>query len=106
MSCTRIDFPELVWMPGGHPLERKKVSPTRPIGLLEFAPGFADPNWCERSHLIYVVSGRLSLEFTDGVQRFESGQSCLIDRGTRHRAQNDGEEAVIAFIASEIEFGP
>lgn len=103
MSFTRIDFPDLVWTPGGHPLERKKVCPTRPISLLEFAPGFADPNWCERSHLIYVISGTLSFEFAGGVQRFTAGQSCLIDPGTPHRARNDGAELVIAFIASEIE---
>jgi hypothetical protein len=106
MTCTRIDFPDLVWAPGGHPLERKKVCPTRPISLLEFAAGFADPNWCERSHLIYVLSGALSLEFADGVQRFVAGQSCLIDPGTPHRARNDGAEAVIAFIASEIQVAP
>jgi quercetin dioxygenase-like cupin family protein len=103
MSCTRIDFPDLAWGPGGHPLERKKACPDRPIVLLEFAPGFADPNWCERSHLVYVVSGTLSFQFAGGVEHFAAGQSCVIDAGTAHCARNDGAEVVVAFVASEIE---
>ena len=32
-----------------------------PVGLLEFAPGFEDPNWCTRGHIIYVLEGVLEL---------------------------------------------
>lgn len=103
MACTRIDFPALRWARGAHPLERKKVCPDRPIVLLEFAPGFADPEWCERSHLIFVVSGVLEFELGSGVERFAAGQSCVIDAGTSHRARNGGDECVVAFVASEID---
>src|SRR5690349_4536086 len=97
VACTRVDFPSLAWTPGGHPLERKKSCPTRPVVLLEFAPGFADPNWCERSHLVYVVSGVLEFELASPeeraakvsrVERFTAGQCCILDAGTSHRARN------------------
>jgi mannose-6-phosphate isomerase-like protein (cupin superfamily) len=71
--------------------------------LLEFAPGFADPNWCERSHVIYVLSGTLEIELRDRVERFVAGECCVLDGSSAHRARNPGSEPVTAFIASEIE---
>jgi mannose-6-phosphate isomerase-like protein (cupin superfamily) len=106
VTCTRVAFPALPWTQGNHPLERKKVGAGRPVALLEFAPGFADPNWCERSHVIYVCSGALEIELRDRVERFAAGECCVIDAGTPHRASNPGTEPVTAFIASEIEVRP
>jgi quercetin dioxygenase-like cupin family protein len=93
----------MAWAPGNHPLERKKLCADRPLAMLEFAPGFADPNWCARSHVILVLSGALELELEAGVERLAAGECCAIDAGTRHRARNPGDVAVVAFIASEIE---
>lgn len=109
MSCTRLSPDALPWTQGGHPLERKKASAQRPMLLIEFAPGFIDPNLCLRSHVIYVLSGVLSLELADGSERgperFGAGQACWLDAGTTHRARNDGQVPVVAFIASDLE-GP
>jgi quercetin dioxygenase-like cupin family protein len=102
VACTRVDFPALPWTAGGHPLERKKACSGRPIVMLEFAPGFADPNWCERAHLIFVISGVLEFELGAEVERFTAGQCCAIDAGTAHRARNGGSECVVAFVASEV----
>lgn len=46
MPFARLPFTSLVWTPGAHPLERKKLIDGCPV-LLEFGPGFEDPNWCE-----------------------------------------------------------
>lgn len=71
--------------------------------LIEFAPGFVDPNICVRSHVIYVLSGELSLELEERVERAGAGQACWLDAGTTHRARNDGQVPVVAFIASDFE---
>jgi quercetin dioxygenase-like cupin family protein len=93
----------LPWIAGNHPLERKKLVAGRPVVLIEFAPGFADPNWCERSHVIFVLGGTLEIELQASVERFVEGECCVIDAGTPHRARNGGSDAVRAFIASDIE---
>ena len=103
MAYTEVDFPDLPWTAGNHPLERKQVAPTSPLAMLEFAPGFVDPNWCERSHVILVLRGVLEFELKDGVRRLERGKACIIDAGTAHRARNAADEPVLAFIASETE---
>ncbi|MBP7148782.1 MAG: cupin domain-containing protein [Acidobacteria bacterium] len=98
MSQRRIAFPALPWVPGTHPLERKK--PAGPAGLLEFGPGFADPNWCERGHSGYVIAGVLRFEFADGTEEVGAGEGFAFEPGTRHRASNPGTVPVVLFIVS------
>jgi quercetin dioxygenase-like cupin family protein len=103
VAYTNVAFPDLPWTAGNHPLEKKQQGAGRPLAMLEFAPGFSDPNWCERSHVILVLRGALELELRDGVRRVGTGEACVIDRGTAHRARNPGAEPVVAFIVSDAE---
>lgn len=102
VSCTRFDFANMPFEQGGHPLEQKKVCGERPAVLLRFEPGFADPNWCRRAHVIHVLSGVLELELRDRNERVAAGNGCWLDAGTEHRARNPGSEPVIAFIVSDV----
>ena len=102
MSCTHFTFANAPYEPGGHPLEQKKLCADRPVALLRFDAGFADPNWCERAHVIYVLSGALELELQGGSQRVAAGDGCWLDLGTAHRASNPGSEPVVALIVSDI----
>jgi mannose-6-phosphate isomerase-like protein (cupin superfamily) len=103
VSCVHLSPDALPWTEGAHPLERKKASAERPMLLIELAPGFVDPNTCLRSHVIYVLSGALSLELDDRLEHVGEGQACWLDAGTTHRARNDGQIPVVAFIASDME---
>ena len=82
-----------------HPLERKKVAAAGAT-LIEFAPGFADPNWCERAHVAYVLSGTLHLEVEGRTEEIGAGDGFITDRGTRHRASNPGPTPVRLFVVT------
>ncbi|MFI5396425.1 MAG: cupin domain-containing protein [Candidatus Binatia bacterium] len=100
MPFTHLPFASLGWTAGTHPLERKKLVDGRPAVLLEFAPGFEDPNWCERGHIIYVLEGVLDLVLDDRTERLEAGDGCVLDPNTRHRARNPGSVSVRLFVVS------
>lgn len=103
MAVTRLPFAGIDWAQSPtHPLEKKKVVAGRSAALLQFAPGFADPNPCERSHVLYVLSGTLELELDDRVERIAAGEACWVDRGSRHRARNPGAENAVVFIVSDV----
>lgn len=100
---TRLPLSELPFSPSPtHPLEAKKVVPGFGAGLLRFAPGFSDPNWCERSHVLYVLEGALELELPDRVERMQAGDACWVERGSAHRARNAGAADTIVFIVSDV----
>ncbi|MFH0899626.1 MAG: cupin domain-containing protein [Pseudomonadota bacterium] len=98
MACTRIPFAALPWISGSHPLEKKKTDAERRVTVLEFAPGFADPSWCENGHAGLVLEGTLELETTDGVVRCSAGDAFVVDRGSRHRARNQAATPVRLFV--------
>jgi quercetin dioxygenase-like cupin family protein len=100
MSFTHLPFTSLAWTPGGHPLEKKKLVDGCPVVLLEFAPGFEDPNWCENGHIIYVLEGTFELILDNTVEQIHAGESCVVDRNTRHKAKNPGDVPVRLFVVT------
>jgi mannose-6-phosphate isomerase-like protein (cupin superfamily) len=102
MAITVGRFDTLPWVRGAHPLERKKQVSGFGIALLEFSSGFADPAWCERSHVIYMVEGAVEFELEEGSARIGAGQCAVLDRGTRHRARNPSDQRAVAFIVSDF----
>ncbi len=100
MSFTHLPFTSLDWTPGSHPLEKKKLVDGRPVVLLEFAPGFEDPHWCERGHVIYVLDGALELVLDHGTERLDAGNGIVLDARTRHRAKNPGAVPVRLLVIS------
>jgi hypothetical protein len=104
MAFTHIAFAGMPFVQSpSHTLERKKTAEGRPAVLLEFLPGFVDPNPCLRSHVIYVLEGELELELRDGPRRIRAGEACWLDQGTEHRASNPGSCPTVAFIVSDLE---
>ncbi|MGH7324440.1 MAG: cupin domain-containing protein [Candidatus Rokuibacteriota bacterium] len=55
---------------------------------MEFAPGFADPNWCAKGHAVYVLAGVLESQYEDGVSVRRAGEAYIIPPGVPHRSRN------------------
>jgi len=100
MSFVPLPFPALPWTPGGHPLEEKKLGDAPGVVLLRFAPGFEDPQICRGDHVLYVLSGELTLGLDDETVTLGPGEGCTLRAGTAHRAANSGEEAVTLLAVS------
>lgn len=82
----RIDFESLDWIQSAADVRFKAVSrDERQIRLVEFAPGFVEEEWCGKSHIGFVLAGRL--EFADGLEAFSTGEAFVIAAGERHRAR-------------------
>ena len=106
MALTIHTFGAATWSPGGHPLEQKNLGGDDHVVMLQFKPGFRDPNWCERAHIIYVVAGELGLELKDGTQkRIMAGSACTIPHGTAHQAFCDGPDTAQLFVVSDLQLG-
>jgi mannose-6-phosphate isomerase-like protein (cupin superfamily) len=97
-----VDLSALSWTQGGHPLEQKKVGDDPKVILLRFEPGFADPSWCERSHVLYVLRGALHVELESGAVEILAGQSLRLAHGERHRAANRGAVPTELLAVSDL----
>lgn len=100
MTTRCVPFPQLSWEQGSHPLERKKAAPDVGLTLLEFAPGFRDPNPCVRGHAGFVLEGELAVEVAGGTLRIGAGEAFYVAPGDAHHASNPGTAVVRLFIHS------
>jgi quercetin dioxygenase-like cupin family protein len=87
---TRVNPNDLSWFEPAPGVRFKSVAHDgRKVRLLEFAPGFAETEWCCHGHIGYVLAGRLEVAFIDRAEVFVPGDFLLIRAGEadKHRAR-------------------
>jgi|GEM_PF-1569264 len=103
MTAVHASLRDRPWVQGAHPLEWKQVDPKQPlVSRLRFDPGFADPNWCTNTHVLYVELGELSIELAEETLVIQAGQFLHLGPGAVHRAKNLGAEPVEIFVVSQL----
>ena len=52
------------------------------VRLVDYSPGYRADHWCDRGHVIYVVSGYIDSEVEGGeTRRIGAGQSYVVGTG-------------------------
>ena len=57
------------------------------IRIVQFAPGFAEADWCCAAHIGYVINGILEVVFADSIELLSPGDILIIGAGDKHRAR-------------------
>jgi hypothetical protein len=84
-----IRFEELPWLAvSAHARQKRIVSEDRIVRLLELEQGFQEVDWCCNSHIGYVISGELQLNFITHNESFHSGDALILAGGDdgKHKA--------------------
>lgn len=85
METHKILFDQIEWHTP-HPGARFKVfrDGGRQVRLLELSDEFVEPQWCDKGHVGFVVSGELEIDFSGHVVHFPEGSALLIPAGASH----------------------
>lgn len=61
--------------------------------IVDYRPGYLADHWCSKGHLLYVISGELTIEHQDGRETYElaAGMSwrSADDEGSPHRVRTE-----------------
>jgi len=93
MSKAKVDFASVSWEEPAMGVRSKAVTRDgRKLRLVEFTSEFVEQDWCFKGHIGYVLDGELEITFSDGTERFTSGDGIfLIGREEeRHKAKVTG----------------
>lgn len=102
MAGMRVDFSTIAWDGWANELPaRFKVARDggQQVRLIELGPGWVEPEWCEKGHAGYVVSGTYVQDVEDGTWVMRQGQGFILPPGTRHRSRNTGSLPCVIFLA-------
>jgi quercetin dioxygenase-like cupin family protein len=86
METYRVGFDALDWE-SQLPASRFKAfhQGDTTLRVVEYAKGFAAPEWCTDGHIGYVLQGELEIDFDGNVVRFAAGDGLFIPEGEAHR---------------------
>lgn len=91
MSPFKVDFDVLEWQ-SSLPGARAKVhrDGSKQIRLVEFTAEFVEPQWCEKGHIGFVLSGTLEIDFRDQTILYPEGSGLFIPAGasSAHKARS------------------
>ena len=91
METFRVDFDSLEWQPL-LPGARAKVhrDGSKQLRLVEFTSEFVEPQWCEKGHIGFVVSGILEIDFRSHIIQYPEGSGIFIPSGSAsaHKARS------------------
>lgn len=90
MAAFKVDFDALEWqlLPGARVKVHRDGS--KQLRLVEVTSEFIEPNWCEKGHVGFVVSGTLEIDFRGRVIQYPEGSGICIPPGssTGHKARS------------------
>ena len=91
-----VVFENLQWVQIASGMRCKTFSSDKKtIRLIELTEGFADSDWCEKSHTNYILEGEFSLDFFDEQTRIKKGDTVYIPEGHKHKAILGKDERVL-----------
>jgi quercetin dioxygenase-like cupin family protein len=91
--ATMIDFENIPWVKVTGKgrvgrVKQKILADSSTIRVLEFSPKWNETVWCKRSHIGYVLSGQLNLDFKLSKESIlvDKGQAFAISKNYPHKA--------------------
>jgi quercetin dioxygenase-like cupin family protein len=93
----------MAWeQPAGRVRHKAYARDGRRLRLAEFTKGFAEPDWCAKGHIGYVLEGEMEMDFQGRKVAFRAGDGLFIPPGDehRHRARVLTDTVIIVLIES------
>ena len=86
MEQYKVDFKSMPWEAPAAGVRFKACERDgRRLRLAQFSKEFAEPDWCTRGHIGYILDGRIEVDFDGGVIAFGPGDGLFIPAGRKHR---------------------
>jgi len=86
MKQYKIDFESMPWESPAVGAKVKAYEQNgRKLRLVEFTREFAEPVWCTKGHIGYILEGQLEINFDGKIVVFGPGDGLFIPPGEKHK---------------------
>ncbi len=95
------DLGAVQWVERGGARLKELAAHGKRLRLVEFGPGFSDPNWCRKGHVVYLLQGEVESEYEDGISSRRAGEAYVIPAGVKHRSRNPHAVPAVLLIVDD-----
>ena len=82
MEQCKIDFTSIPWeMPADGVRFKAYKQNGKQVRLVEFTDEFIETDWCTKGHIVYILEGKLEVNFDRNVIVFNKGDGLFIPAG-------------------------
>jgi ethanolamine utilization protein EutQ (cupin superfamily) len=71
------------------------------VRLVEFTDKFVETDWCKKGHIVYILEGRLEVNFDGNVVVFNTGDGLFIPAGRKNKHMGKALTKIVRMIFFE-----
>lgn len=102
MEQYKIDFTSIPWENPANGVRFKAYKRNgKQVRLVEFTDEFVETDWCTKGHIVYILEGKLEVNFDGNVVVFNTGDGLLIPAGEKDKHKGKALTKVLKMIFVE-----
>jgi quercetin dioxygenase-like cupin family protein len=102
MEQCKIDFTSIPWeIPAKGARFKAYKQNGKQVRLVEFTDELVETNWCTKGHIVYILEGKLEVNFNGNVVVFNKGDGLFIPAGEKDKHIGKALTKVVKMIIVE-----
>ena len=98
----KIDFTSIPWETPAEGVRFKAYRQNgKQVRLVEFTDKFVENDWCTKGHIVFILEGRLEVNFNGNVVVFDKGDGLFIPAGEKDKHKGRSLTKVLKMIFVE-----
>ncbi len=86
MEQYKIDFASIPWETPADGVRFKAYRQNgKQVRLVEFTDMFVETDWCTKGHIVYILEGKLEVNFDGNIAVFNAGDGLFIQAGEKNK---------------------
>lgn len=102
MEQCKIDFMSIPWeVPADGVRFKAYEQNCKQVRLVEFTDKFVETDWCTKGHIVYILEGKLEVNFDGNIVVFNKGEGLFIPAGEKNKHMGRAMTKVVKMISVE-----
>ncbi|MCZ7383609.1 MAG: cupin domain-containing protein [Candidatus Methanoperedens sp.] len=102
MEQCKIDFESIPWeIPADGVRFKAYKQNGKQVRLVEFTDKFVETDWCTKGHIVYILEGKLEVNFDGNVVVFNTGDGLFIPAGEKDKHIGKARTKVVRMLFVE-----
>lgn len=102
MEQCKIDFTSIPWeIPADGVRFKTYKKNGRQVRLVEFTDKFIETDWCKNGHIVYILEGRLEVNFNGNIVILDKDDGLFIPAGEKDKHIGKALTKVVKMVSVE-----